>query len=89
MPITTHSATHYRVICFACRKRAEVCPRRARDLDMHERAVQALMHAGWHQEPTSEEFKEKQRGLSRAMGRGRWYCTACKRCAPSRLPWPP
>ncbi len=50
MPMTTKQATHYVVVCAACGKDGQVCPRRQTDLDVWLRAVRTFERAGWHQD---------------------------------------
>jgi hypothetical protein len=79
--MTTRQATHYVVVCAACGKDAELCPRRQTDLDVWLRAVRAFERAGWHQD-IDQSHRTHGRNDQRTYGRGRWYCPACAKQRP-------
>lgn len=78
MPMTTHAATHYKVVCSRCGVDAEVCPQRQTDLDVWLRAVRAFERAGWHQD-IDHSRRSHGRNDERTHGGGTWYCPKCAR----------
>jgi len=76
MSVHRVEASHYRVVCEACRRDAVVCPRRRAAIDVFERAVQAFLRAGWHRDAPRLR-QPKQQKVADEMGEGRWYCPTC------------
>jgi hypothetical protein len=81
MPMTTHAATHYRVVCSCCSTDAEVCPQRQTDLDVWLRAVRAFERAGWHQD-IDRAHRTHGRHDQETYGSGKWFCPACAKKRP-------
>jgi hypothetical protein len=81
VPMTTHNATHYRVVCSRCRKDAEVCPQRQTDLDVWLRVVRAFERAGWYQD-IDQSRRSNSRNAQATYGGGKWFCPDCARARP-------
>jgi hypothetical protein len=81
VPVTTHPATHYKVVCSRCGADAEVCPQRQTDLDVWLRAVRAFERAGWHQD-IDQSHRTHGRNDQTTYGSGKWFCPKCAKARP-------
>jgi hypothetical protein len=81
MPMTTKSATHYKVACSRCGKDAEVCPQRQVDIDVWLHAVRAFERAGWHQDIDLTR-RAHGRNDQATYGSGKWFCPSCAKTRP-------
>ena len=81
MGMTTHSATHYRVVCSLCAADSYRCPERHTEVDVRFRVVKAFERAGWFQDADGSvpSHDSRRRGSPRDYGEGTWYCAACRR----------
>jgi hypothetical protein len=81
MPMTSHPATHYQVVCSRCGKDAHVCPKRQTDLDVWLRVVRAFERAGWHQD-VDPSHRSHGRSDQTTYGSGKWFCPGCAQRRP-------